>query len=178
MLFRSITASTTNALTIGTGLSGTSFNGGTAVTIAIDSTVATLSGTQTLTNKTINGPDNTLTNIANSSLSNSSITLGTTNIALGGTSLTPAGLTSVTVTQNPTADFQLATKQYVDNLVAVGTTYHDPVYVESPDTAGNLNATYSNGVSGVGATLTNAGTLAALTIDGVLMTVEIGRAHV
>ena len=166
-----ITASTTNALTIGTGLSGTSFNGGTAVTIAIDSTVATLSGTQTLTNKTINGPDNTLTNIANSSLSNSSITLGTTNIALGGTSLTPAGLTSVTVTQNPTADFQLATKQYVDNLVAVGTTYHDPVYVESPDTAGNLNATYSNGVSGVGATLTNAGTLAALTIDGVLMTV-------
>ena len=48
-----ITASTTNALTIGTGLSGTSFNGGAAVTIAIDSTVATLTGTQTLTNKTI-----------------------------------------------------------------------------------------------------------------------------
>lgn len=166
-----ITASTTNALTIGTGLSGTSFNGGSAVTIAIDSTVATLSGTQTLTNKTINGPDNTLTNIANASLANSSITLGTTNIALGATSLAPAGLTSVTVTQNPTTDFQLATKQYVDNLVAVGTTYHDPVYVESPDSAGNLNATYNNGTAGVGATLTNAGTLAALTIDGVLMTV-------
>jgi hypothetical protein len=48
-----ITASTTNALTIGTGLSGTSFNGGTAVTIAIDSTVATLTGTQSLTNKSI-----------------------------------------------------------------------------------------------------------------------------
>jgi hypothetical protein len=77
----------------------------------------------------------------------------------------------VTVTQNPTTDFQLATKQYVDNLVAVGTTYHDPVYVESPDSAGNLNATYNNGTAGVGATLTNAGTLAALTIDGVLMTV-------
>ena len=62
-------------------------------------------------------------------------------------------------------------KQYVDNLVATGTTYHDPVYVESPDTAGSLNAAYNNGTAGVGATLTNAGTLAALTIDGVLMTV-------
>jgi hypothetical protein len=51
-----ITASTTNALTIGTGLSGTSFNGGAAVTIAIDSTVATLTGTQTLTNKTLTSP--------------------------------------------------------------------------------------------------------------------------
>ena len=47
---------TTNALTIGTGLSGTSFNGSAAVTIAIDSTVATTSGTQTLTNKTLTTP--------------------------------------------------------------------------------------------------------------------------
>lgn len=42
-----------NALTIGTGLSGTSYNGSAGVTIAIDSTVATLTGTQTLTNKTL-----------------------------------------------------------------------------------------------------------------------------
>ena len=42
-----------NALTIGTGLSGTSYNGSAGVTVAIDSTVATLSGTQTLTNKNI-----------------------------------------------------------------------------------------------------------------------------
>ncbi len=48
-----VTASTTNALTIGTGLTGTSFNGSAAVTIAIDSTVATLTGTQTLTNKSL-----------------------------------------------------------------------------------------------------------------------------
>ena len=48
-----ITANTTNALTIGTGLTGTSFNGSSAVTIAIDSTVATLTGTQTLTNKSL-----------------------------------------------------------------------------------------------------------------------------
>jgi hypothetical protein len=42
-----------NALTISTGLSGSSYNGSGAVTIAIDSTVCTLTGTQTLTNKTI-----------------------------------------------------------------------------------------------------------------------------
>lgn len=167
----SILTATPYPLTIGTGLSGTSFDGSTPVTIAIDSSVVTLSGSQTLTNKSISGSTNTLSNIANSSLTNSSITLGTTNIALGGTSLAPAGLTSVTVTQNPTSAYQLATKQYVDNLASAGIHYHDPVYVESPDTAGNLNSTYNNGTAGVGATLTNAGTQAALTIDGVLMTV-------
>jgi hypothetical protein len=41
------------ALTIGTGLSGTSYNGSSGVTVAIDSTVATLDGAQVLTNKEI-----------------------------------------------------------------------------------------------------------------------------
>jgi hypothetical protein len=167
-----ITATATNALTIGTGLSGTSYNGSTAVTIAIDSTVATLTGAQTLTNKTISGSNNTLSNIGNSSLTNSSITLGTTSIALGGTSLAPVGLTSVTVTQNPSTDFQLATKQYVDTLVSSGITYHTPVKYEVPDSTGNLNATYNNGTAGVGATLTNAGTLAAFTPDGTVASVN------
>jgi hypothetical protein len=54
IVWAAATGSTANALTIGTGLSGTSFNGSAAVTIAIDSTVATLTGTQTLTNKRIN----------------------------------------------------------------------------------------------------------------------------
>ena len=45
-----------SALTIGTGLSGTSYNGSGAITIAIDSTVATLTGSQTLTNKTLTSP--------------------------------------------------------------------------------------------------------------------------
>lgn len=165
-----ITATATNALTIGTGLSGTSYNGSTAVTIAIDSTVATLTGNQTLTTKTISGSNNTLTNIGNSSLTNSQITLGTTNIALGGTSLAPVGLTSVTVTQDPVSNFQLATKQYVDTLAASGIHYHDPVYVEVPNTTGNLNATYNQpggATVGVGATLTNAGTQAAFTADGI-----------
>jgi len=51
-----ITAAAPYALTIGTGLSGTSYNGSAAVTITIDSTVATLTGIQTLTNKTLTSP--------------------------------------------------------------------------------------------------------------------------
>jgi hypothetical protein len=167
-----VTSNTTNALTIGTGLTGTSFNGSAAVTIAIDNTVATLNGAQTLTNKTISGASNTLTNIGNSSLTNSQITLGTTNIALGGTELAPAGLTSVTVTQDPVSNFQLATKQYVDTLVSSGIHFHTPVRVESPT---NLNATYNQpggAGNGVGATLTNAGTQAALVIDGITLSVN------
>lgn len=204
-----ITASTTAALTAGTGLqldSGTTFDGSTAKTISIDSTVVTLTGTQTLTNKTLttpviaqiintgtltlptstdtlvgrattdtltnktmSGASNTFTNIPNSALTNSSITLGTTNIALGATELAPAGLTSVTVTQDPVSNLQLATKQYVDTLVSSGIHFHTPVRVESPTP---LNATYNNGASGVGATLTNAGTQAALVIDGVTVAVN------
>jgi hypothetical protein len=166
-----VTATATNALTIGTGLTGTSYNGSTAVTIAIDSTVATLTGTQTLTNKTISGSTNTLTNIANASLTNSSVTVGTTAIALGASSLTLGGLTSVAVTQDPTTNLQVATKQYVDTLVSSGITYHTPVKYEVPDSTGNLNATYNNGASGVGATLTNAGALVAFTPDGTVASV-------
>ena len=46
-----------NTLTIGSGLSGTSYNGSSAVTIAIDSTVVTLTGAQTLSNKSLNAFD-------------------------------------------------------------------------------------------------------------------------
>ncbi len=151
-----ITANTTNALTIGTGLTGTSFNGGSAVTIAIDSTVATLTGTQTLTNKSISGTNNTLTNIPNGGLANSSVTVGTTTISLGATSLTLAGLTSVTVTQDPTSALQLATKQYVD-AVAEGLHIHASCAAATPNTLAALTGgtvTYNNGTAGVGATLT------------------------
>jgi hypothetical protein len=167
-----VTATASNALSIGTGLSGTSYNGSAPVTIAIDSTVATLTGSQTLTNKTISGTTNTLSNIANASLTNSSLTIGTTTISLGGSSATLGGLTSVAVTQDPTTALQVATKQYVDTLVSSGITYHTPVKYEVPDSTGNLNATYNNGASGVGATLTNAGTLVAFTPDGTVASVN------
>ena len=154
-------------LTIGTGLTGTSYNGSAAITVAIDSTVATLTGTQTLTNKTINGPDNTLTNIANASLANSSLTIGTTTISLGGSSLTLGGLTSVAVTQDPTTALQLATKQYVDNTAATGLTYHQPVQAATTQdlaTQTGGTVTYNNGTAGVGATITLS--VALTTLDG------------
>lgn len=128
--------------------------------------------TDTLTNKSISGATNTLSNIANASLTNSSLTIGTTSIALGATSLTLGGLTSIAVTQDPTTALQLATKQYVDTLVSSGITYHTPVKYEVPDSTGNLNATYNNGASGVGATLTNAGALVAFTPDGTVASVN------
>jgi len=158
-----VTATASNALTIGTGLSGASYNGSSPVTIAIDSTVATLTGAQTLTNKTISGSNNTFSNIANASLTNSSVTIGSTAISLGGTSTTLAGLTSVTLTQDPVAALQAATKQYVDN-VASGINFHNACYYATTVDLGSV--TYNNGALGVGATITNAGAQAVLVIDG------------
>ena len=68
------------------------------------SALAITSKTQTLTNKTINGPDNTITNIANASLAgsianaklaNSNVTIGSTAVNLGATATTFSGITSV-----------------------------------------------------------------------------------
>jgi hypothetical protein len=83
-------------------------------------------------------------------------------------SMTPS-LTQVTVAGNPSAALEVATKQYVDTLVASGLTYHAAVQYEVPNSTGNLNALYNQpggpGV-GVGATLTNNGTKAAFAPDG------------
>jgi hypothetical protein len=86
----------TLTFTGGTGLDSVVTNN--TITFNIDSTVATLTGAQTLTNKTISGSSNTLSNIGNSSLTNSSITIGSTAVSLGATATTLAGLTSVTST--------------------------------------------------------------------------------
>ena len=91
--------------------------------------------------------------------------------AFGAITATSAALTTGTVSTTPASNTDIANKQYVDGLVTQGISYHEPVFVESPNTTGNLNATYNNGASGVGATLTNAGTQVALTVDGILMTV-------
>lgn len=162
-----ITAATANPLTIGTGLTGTSYNGSAPVTVAIDSTVATLSGVQTLTNKSISGSTNTLTNIPNSALTNSALTVGSTAISLGGTATALAGLTSVTLTQDPVSDLQAATKQYVD-AIATGINFHQACQLAT--TAALPSCTYNNGASGVGATLT-ATANGALSVDSTLTVV-------
>jgi hypothetical protein len=61
-------------------------------TAVSDADLATLTGLETLTNKTISGANNTLSNIGNSSLTNSSITLGSTSTSLGATTSSVAGL--------------------------------------------------------------------------------------
>jgi hypothetical protein len=150
------TVSVTNGLTIGTGLTGGSYDGSAPITIGIDSTVVTTTGNQTLTNKTINGSNNTLSNIPNSSLVNSAVTVGSTSISLGATATTLGGLTSVAVTQDPTTALQLATKQYVD-AVAQGLNVHAACDAATTGTLASITGgtvTYNNGSSGVGATLT------------------------
>jgi hypothetical protein len=83
-------------------------------------------------------------------------------------------VTAGTISTNAANATDITNKTYVDGLFSTGITYHAPVRVESPNTVGNLNATYNQpggaGV-GVGATLTNAGSQAALVIDGITMVV-------
>lgn len=69
----------------------------------------------------------------------------------------------ITNLASPVASTDAANKQYVDD-VAQGLNIHAASYAA---TTTNLNATYSNGTAGVGATLTNAGTQAAFSTDGV-----------
>lgn len=79
-----ITANTTNALTIGSGLSGTSFNGSSAVTIAVDATVALRADTHYIGTTAV-------------TLNRASANLGLTGIS----SIVFPGATSGTVTVQP-----------------------------------------------------------------------------
>jgi hypothetical protein len=76
---------------------------------------------------------------------------------------------TVLLAADPTLALQAATKAYVDQAVSTGLHVHQPVRVNS---TANLTATYNNGAAGVGATLTNLGALAALSIDGVAVAVN------
>jgi len=115
----------------------------------------TASSTNTLTNKTFNanGTGNSISNIEVADLASGVL---------------DTDLTSVSGLDDTIASAK-AIKTYVDTIAAAGIHYHTAVRVESPS---NLNASYDNGTSGVGATLTNTGTLAAISIDGVALSLN------
>lgn len=94
-------------------------------------------------------------NTAHSAINLSALAVPTADVSFATYKITNLG--------TPTVSTDAATKQYVDD-VAQGLNIHAASYAA---TTANLNATYSNGSSGVGATLTNAGTQAAFSTDGV-----------
>jgi hypothetical protein len=89
------------------------------------------------------------------------------NLVPTGTGTVDVANKRITSVAEPTQSSDAATKNYVD-AVKTGLDVKDSVIVT---TTGNLNATYANGTSGVGATLTNSGTQAAITIDSRVLTV-------
>jgi hypothetical protein len=103
-------------------LSGGSFNGGAAVTIAIDSTVATLNGIQTLTNKTLTTPViSTITNTGTLTLPTSTDTLvgrATTDTLTNKTLTTPviSTITNTGTITLPTSTDTLVGRATTDTL--------------------------------------------------------------
>jgi len=110
------------AVTAGTGLSGGGTTG--AVTFDIDSTVATLTGSQVLTNKSIDSDNNTITNIVNADIK-SAAAIDATKIANGSVSNTEFqyldGVTSAIQTQINTKQATIDSSNRLNaNLVGDG----------------------------------------------------------
>ena len=95
-LFSGTTQTLTNKTLTTPVISSITNNSNTLTLPTSADTIVGRATTDTLTNKTLSGSSNTLSNIGNSSLSNSAVTVGTTSISLGGSATTIAGISDLT----------------------------------------------------------------------------------
>lgn len=172
-----VTASVSNPLTIGTGLTGTSYNGSSPVTIAIDSTVATLTGSQTLSNKTLSSPTINTPTVSGGSINNAIIGASTPDAG----TFTSVTMTTGTITTAPTNGNDIVNKTYADSI-ATGINFHQACRLAT--TAALPSCTYNNGTSGVGATLTatangalSVDTTAVVATNRILVKNQVNQAH-
>jgi hypothetical protein len=143
-------------LTFGTGLSGTSYNASTPTTISIDSSVVTLSGSQTLTNKIVTSLGNSSTVLDSSgnpwqfgfrNMPQSSTSSG--NLALGDSGKHVYVSSGVTVPPNSTVPFEIGTVvTIISNATAFTITQGSGVTLKWANSASTGNRSLaSNGVA-------------------------------
>jgi hypothetical protein len=121
----------------------------------------TIDGTQTLTNKTISGASNTLTNIGNGSLTNSSITVNGSAVSLGGSVTIVTGPASTAVSSNIT---MVANNKYFVDTTAARTltlpdspTLGDEIQVfDASGTAATYNITIDSNSGKINGSVQNA----------------------
>ena len=181
-----VTAINPFALTIGTGLSGTSYNGSAAVTVALSNTAVTLGaygsasvvptftvnaqGQLTLaTNATISIPASAInTAIPNSGLANSAITINGSAISLGGTVSvgTVTSLSSTTLSIAGTS--AVPTVNLTSGIVTAGTTGSASLIpVVTVDTYGRVTAvTTAANPQGTVTSVSGTGTVNGITLTG------------